>query len=135
MAEGHTVENDGRLWRIRLRIHAANGKAFAPPQALAFYRALGDRMAAAKVTEGAAPSRFKLRLPALPGLQALPPWAKLAAVGLAVLLVVGVGAAAATWGKRSYASSHQEPREEGDVFDVYSLAPGRGINGQPYREW
>lgn len=40
-------DDAGRLWRIRLRIHAANGKAFSPPQALAFYRALGDRMAAA----------------------------------------------------------------------------------------
>jgi len=43
--------------------------------------------------------------------------------------------AAATWGKRSYASSHEEPREEGDVFDVYSLAAGRGTNGVAYREW
>jgi len=43
--------------------------------------------------------------------------------------------AALTWGKRSYASSHEEPREEGDVFDVYSLVPGRGINGIAYKEW
>jgi len=44
-------------------------------------------------------------------------------------------AAAATWGKRSYASPPDAPREGDDVFDVYSLATGIGINGRPYREW
>jgi general secretion pathway protein G len=44
-------------------------------------------------------------------------------------------AAAATWGKRSYASPPDEPKEGDDVFDVFSLAAGRGINGRPYREW
>jgi general secretion pathway protein G len=43
--------------------------------------------------------------------------------------------AAATWGKRSYASPPDDPREGDDVFDVFSLAQGKGINGQPYREW
>jgi general secretion pathway protein G len=43
--------------------------------------------------------------------------------------------AAATWGKRSYASPPDDPREGDDVFDVFSLAAGKGINGQPYREW
>ncbi|AKU21522.1 type II secretion system GspH family protein [Massilia sp. MB5] len=39
------------------------------------------------------------------------------------------------WGLRSYASSQQNPQPGKDVFDIYSLAPGKGINGQPYREW
>ena len=42
---------------------------------------------------------------------------------------------ASTWGKRSYASPPDDPREGDDVFDVFSLAQGKGINGQPYREW
>ena len=43
--------------------------------------------------------------------------------------------AAATWGKRSYASPPDEPKEGDDVFDVYTLAAGKGINGRPYTEW
>lgn len=44
-------------------------------------------------------------------------------------------AAAATWGKRSYVSPPDDPKEGDDVFDVYSLHEGVGINGIPYREW
>ena len=43
--------------------------------------------------------------------------------------------AAATWGKRSYASPPDEPREGSDVFDVYSLAAGKASDGRPYRDW
>ncbi|OGA23609.1 MAG: general secretion pathway protein GspG [Betaproteobacteria bacterium RIFCSPLOWO2_02_FULL_67_19] len=40
-----------------------------------------------------------------------------------------------TWGKRSYASPPDDPKEGDDVFDVFSLASSKGINGRPYREW
>jgi general secretion pathway protein G len=43
--------------------------------------------------------------------------------------------AAGTWGKRSYASPPDDPKEGDDVFDVFSVAQGKGINGQPYRDW
>ena len=43
--------------------------------------------------------------------------------------------AAATWGKRSYASGPDSPQEGNDVFDVYSRAETVGLNGIAYRDW
>ena len=42
---------------------------------------------------------------------------------------------AQTWGKRSYASPPDDPKDGEDVYDVYSVSPYAGINGRPYREW
>ena len=43
--------------------------------------------------------------------------------------------AADTWGKRSYASSADDPQEGDDIYDVYTLASGNDLHGIPYRSW
>jgi general secretion pathway protein G len=43
--------------------------------------------------------------------------------------------AAQTWGKRNSTSPPDSPSDGEDVFDVYSLSAGVGLNGIRYREW
>jgi general secretion pathway protein G len=44
-------------------------------------------------------------------------------------------AAAATWGKRAYASPPDRPESGSDVYDVYSLSDQVGLNGIAVKDW
>jgi len=43
--------------------------------------------------------------------------------------------AADTWTLRSYDSPPDDPRPGKDVYDVYSKAEGKGLDGRAYRQW
>ena len=40
-----------------------------------------------------------------------------------------------SWGKRSYRSDADDPQQEDDVYDVFSLSDRTGSDGIPYRQW
>lgn len=40
-----------------------------------------------------------------------------------------------TWAKRTYDSPPEHPKEGRDVFDVYSMSAGVGLNGVAYKDW
>lgn len=40
-----------------------------------------------------------------------------------------------TWGVRSYDASHDNPKYNNDVYDIYSTSQDKGLNGVPYAQW
>lgn len=40
-----------------------------------------------------------------------------------------------SWGKRSYDSDYDQPREGKDVYDIYSVSPAQALDGTYYHDW
>lgn len=40
-----------------------------------------------------------------------------------------------SWGKRSFESDYNQPREGKDVYDIYSFSPDMALNGTNYKDW
>ncbi len=40
-----------------------------------------------------------------------------------------------TWGKRSYDSDYDKPKEGKDVYDIYSMSPDQALNETAYKDW
>jgi general secretion pathway protein G len=40
-----------------------------------------------------------------------------------------------SWGKRSYDSEYDQPKDGQDVYDIYSLSSSQALDGTYYREW
>lgn len=92
--------------------------ALYPPSLDVLVQGVTDKQAASGAAASAEPKRiyFLRRLPRDPFAEPGTP-------------------AARSWGLRSYDSPPDNPAPGKDVYDVYSLSDGMGMDGIPYRQW